>query len=186
MHYFRKHIKNKVLWPLSILWIMAGFVGTFYYFYNSTKPYTWSDDELGLVGWSSDIVAIKFVVILVTVVLVVLPIPVVIAGFIRLRGWRSGNRFRCVVWVGTWIAGVPLMYVADYWGQYPGSSPKIGSPAVLSWGELAICAAWLAMGAVLTWVLARHSRGSDASTFRNASLRPDSPRGPSTGIPPVA
>jgi len=32
--------------------------------------------------------------------------------------------------------------------------PRIGSPAVVSWGELAVLAAWLVLGAVLTWVLA--------------------------------
>jgi len=37
--------------------------------------------------------------------------------------------------------------------------PHIGSPAVVSWGELAICAAWLVLGAVLTWVLAGQRGG---------------------------
>jgi hypothetical protein len=49
------------------------------------------------------------------------------------------------------------------WGTCPtspgracGVMPRIGSPAVVSWGELAILAAWLVLGAVLTWVLTGH------------------------------
>jgi hypothetical protein len=45
--------------------------------------------------------------------------------------------------------------------------PRIGSPAVVSWGELALCAAWLMLGAVLTWILAVPARDPDAPGARS-------------------
>jgi hypothetical protein len=64
-------------------------------------------------------------------------------------------------WAGAWIAGFALIYQAEVWGNYPANCPviadncpAIGSPAVVSWGELGICAAWLVLGAVMTWILA--------------------------------
>ena len=53
--------------------------------------------------------------------------------------------------------------------------PTLVALPVVSWGELAICAAWLVLGAVLTWVLAvRPSRRSavryDLPLFRVRDL----------------
>ena len=165
-------------WLLSMLWVVAGAVNTGYFFYITTKPYTWADVNLGIRGWSTvrghekastDPEAVRIAVFLATVEWLALPIPVLIAGFIRLRGWRPGNWFRAAAWAGAWIAGFALMYQANVWGEYPGtgdaptnfSSGLIGSPAVVSWGELAICAAWLVLGAVLTWILAAPAHRSD-------------------------
>jgi hypothetical protein len=97
----------------------------------------------------------------------VLPIPVLLAGFIRLCGSRPRNWLRAAAWAGAWAAGFALMLQAGVWGEYPArymtyrcSPPgscvlSYGEAAVVSWGELAICAAWLALGAVMTWILAR-------------------------------
>jgi len=46
-------------WSLSILWVVAGTVGTGYDFYITTKPYTWADVSLGIEGWSTDPVAVQ-------------------------------------------------------------------------------------------------------------------------------
>jgi hypothetical protein len=153
-------------WSLSMLWVVAGIVGTGYDFYITTKPYTWADVNLGIRGWSTDPQAVQIAVVLATAASLALPIPVLIAGFIRLRGWRSRSWLRIAAWAGAWIAGFALMYQASGpWGTYPGSPgcpcegmPRIGSPAVVSWGELALCAAWLVLGAVLTWILAVPAR----------------------------
>ena len=156
-------------WSLSMLWVVAGAVGTGYDFYITTKPYTWADASLGIEGWSTDPVAVQIAVVLATAASLALPIPALIAGFIRLRSWRPGNWLRIAAWAGAWIAGFGLIYQAGVWGEYPGSenwyywpSPShIPSPAVVSWGELAICAAWLVLGAVLTRILAGPAHGSD-------------------------
>jgi hypothetical protein len=99
-------------WLLSMLWVVAGAVDTGYVFYITTKPFTWADVNLGIEGWSADPVAVQIAVVLATAAWLALPIPVLIAGFIRLRGWRPGNWFRAASWAGAWIAGFALMYQA--------------------------------------------------------------------------
>jgi hypothetical protein len=152
-------------WSLSMLWVVAGIVGTGYTFYITTKPYTWADVGIGIAGWSTDPVAVQIAVVLATAASLALPIPALIAGFIRLRGWRPRSWLRLAAWAGAWIAGFALIYQATVWGNYPANCPvtggpgmsdcpAIGSPAVVSWGELGICAAWLVLGAVMTWILA--------------------------------
>lgn len=156
------------VWLLSMLWVVAGAVDTGYFFYITTKPFTWADVDLGIRGWSADPQVVQVAVVLATGAWLALPIPVLIAGFMRLRAWRPGNWVRAAAWAGAWVAGLALMYQASTWGTYPGSPgcpcdgmPRIGSPAVVSWRELAICAAWLALAAVLTWIVAVPDRRSD-------------------------
>jgi hypothetical protein len=150
-------------WSLSMLWVVAGTVGTGYDFYITTKPYTWADVGIGIEGWSTDPAAVQIAVVLATAASLALPIPALIAGFIRLRGWRPRSRLRIAAWAGAWVAGFALMYQAEIWGNYPANCPAIGgpencpaigSPAVVSWGELGICAAGLVLGAVMTSILA--------------------------------
>jgi hypothetical protein len=141
-------------WSLSMLWVVAGIVGTGYDFYITTKPYTWADVSIGIYGWSTDPVAVQIAVVLAYAASLALPIPVLIAGFIRLRGWRPRSWLRIAAWAGAWIAGFALMYQGGVWGNYPANCPAIGSPAVVSRGELGICAAWLVLGAVMTSILA--------------------------------
>lgn len=156
------------VWLLSMLWVVAGAVGTGYDFYITTKLYTWADVSLGIEGWSTDPEAVRIAVVLATVASLALPIPLLIAGFVRFRGLRPHNWLRIAAWAGAWIAGFALIYQAGVWGNYPANCPAIadncpaiGSPAVVSWGELGICAAWLVLGAVMTWILAGPAHRSD-------------------------
>jgi hypothetical protein len=156
------------VWMLSMLWVVAGVVGTGYDFYITTKPYTWADVSLGIEGWSTDPEVVRIAVVLATVASLALPIPLLIAGFVRFRGLRPRNWLRIAAWAGAWIAGFALIYQAEVWGNYPANCPAIadncpaiGSPAVVSWGELGICAAWLVLGAVMTWILAGPAHRSD-------------------------
>jgi len=91
--------------------------------------------------------------VIIAVAMVALPVwallsgPLLVAGFVRLRGWR----LRAAGWAGSWLAGLALMkQTADF-----ASAGEGGAHAVLSVGEMAICAAWLALGGVMTWILAR-------------------------------
>ncbi|MGO9583606.1 MAG: hypothetical protein ACLP36_12450 [Acidimicrobiales bacterium] len=169
------------VWLLSMLWVGAGAVYAGYFFYITTKP--WPGIDLGIVGWAEIPVTFQIVIALATFVLCAALVPVPIAGFIRLRGWRRGNWLRAAAWPGAWIAGVALLLLASSWAQYPLHScpnapgPVVppqcpyGSPAVVSWGELPICAAWLVLGILMTWILAvPPARRSDVpSTSRQAS-----------------
>jgi hypothetical protein len=64
---------------------------------------------------------------------------------------------RAGAWAGAWAAGLALMVLA---GQWPPEGPVCGSEtgyytAGLAWAELPICIAFLALGAVMTRILAR-------------------------------
>jgi hypothetical protein len=165
-------------WLASMLWVAAGAVITGYFFYITTKPWTAADQNLGIAGWAATPVPLQVVVALAYIGCLALLIPVPIAGLIRLRGWRRGNWLRAAAWAGAWVAGVGLSALASVWGQYPlDSCPNrplaapqcpFGSPAVVSWGELAVCAAWLVLGAAMTWILAVPARRLDVP---NASSR---------------
>ena len=177
------------VWLLSMLWVGAGAVYAGYFFYLSTKPYPGTD--LGIVGWAEISVPFQIVIALATFVLVAGFFAVPISGLIRLRGWRRARWLRAGSWAGAWIAGLALSALAGYWGQYPHDSchnqsgpvsiqcPS-GSPAVVSWGELPICAAFLILGALMIWILAvprarrldvannsRHAGGGSATTRHN-------------------
>jgi hypothetical protein len=152
------------VWLLSMLWVGAGAIYAGYFFYITTKP--WPGPDLGIIGWSEIPWPIQIVIALATVVLCVALVAGPVAGFIRLRG----NGLRTAAWAGAWIAGVALFVLASSWVQYPlhschnppGSAvpPQCpyGSPAVVSWGELPICAAWLVLGILMTWILAVPSK----------------------------
>jgi hypothetical protein len=76
--------------------------------------------------------------------------PVLVAGFVRLRGWRPRNWHRAAGWVGSWVAGLALMIQAAAWA----AAGLGGTRGLLSVGEMAVCAAWLVLGALMTWILA--------------------------------
>jgi hypothetical protein len=122
-------------WLLSMQWVAAGAAITGYIFYATTPNY---------IGASAGPAAVQIAAVLTLVAWVALPLPVFIAGFIRLRGWRRGSWLRAAAWAGAWIAGAALLLLAHAWGYSPG----------VSWGELPICAAWLLLGTVMTWIMA--------------------------------
>jgi hypothetical protein len=132
-------------WLLSMVWVAAGAVITGYIFYATTPNYISADiDGTGIIGFSAGPAAVQIAAVLASVAWLALPLPVLIAGFIRLRGWRSANWIRTAAWAGAWIAGAALLLLA----RARGNSPEV------SWGELPVCAAWLVLGAVMTWILA--------------------------------
>jgi hypothetical protein len=150
-------------WLLSMLWVAVGVANIGYLFYNTTKPFTWADVTTGIEGLSAYPVAVQNFVSVVSWAWLALALPVLIIGFTRLRGWRRPNWFRAGAWAGTWFAAAALIAQASAWGQYPeqtcphsyqnGMVCPIPSPAVVSWGELPICAVWLVLGVAMTWIL---------------------------------
>lgn len=167
-------------WLLSMLWVMGGVAWTGYEFYVTTKPYGYVGPLEGLSsdGLSAGPVAVRVAVVLVYVASLawlVLPLAALVGGFIRL-GRRQRNWHFAVGWVGALVAGCYLIRLAALYSDYPPGSINdstctrplsdgtfnctLSGPAVVSWGELAICAAWLALGAVMTWILARPARRS--------------------------
>lgn len=148
-------------WLLSMLWVAAAAGNTGYDFYNSTKPL--DEPDLGIPGWSTDPVTVQVAVVAATVAVLALLVPALVAGYPRLYGdWR-----RPAAWTGAWIAGIALSVLEGAWSQYPlDSCPPVhgpgvavpaqcpyGSPAVVSWGLLAVLPAWLALAAAMNWIL---------------------------------
>ena len=82
---------------------------------------------------------------------VLLAVPLLVAGFVRLRGWRQRNWSRTAAWAGAWVAGFALMLLVAVVGAYGADDPGGG----VGWGEWPVFAAWLALGAVMTSVLAK-------------------------------
>jgi hypothetical protein len=154
-------------WLLSMVWVAAGAVITGYIFYATTPNYISADiDGTGIIGFAAGPAAVQIAAVLALVAWLALPLPVAIAGFIRLRGWRPASWIRAAAWAGAWIAGAALLALARAWGNFPG----------VSWGELPVCAAWLVLGAVMTRILAvpawksrlqtRHSGGQQTPESR--------------------
>lgn len=101
---------------------------------------------------------------------VLLTIPVLVAGCIRLwRQRRSGAAG--VAWVGAWVAGLVLIGLCIRWQANPpgimhscgkGCSTLVGFGLTpVSWAELPVCAAFLALGVVMTRILARRGLPQD-------------------------
>lgn len=134
-------------WLLSMLWAMTGAVVTGYYFYATTPNYASADVMgTGFLGFNAGSAFVQIVAVLAGVVWVALPLPLLIAGFIRLRGWRPANWLRAAAWAATWTAGAVLLALAH-------SLAESSYGVDVSWGELPICVAWLALAALMTWIL---------------------------------
>jgi hypothetical protein len=166
-------------WSLSMLWVAIGASGAGYAFAMTTQ--TCSDvcasGVISFFQWNGEPRVIIAVGTLAAAVWMLLAIPVLVAGLARFRRRESRDGNRRYAWIGIWIAGVALMvltYVAAFrWldGNGPvvsteGTTLPSPGPAV-GWGELPVCAAWLALGAVMTWILAGPARrwdGPDTSS----------------------
>ena len=106
-------------WLLSMVWVAAGAVITGYIFYATTLNYISADiDGTGIIGFSAGPAAMQIAAVLASAAWLALPLPVLIAGFIRLRGRRPANWIRTAAWAGAWIAA-PLCWCWHVLGEIP-------------------------------------------------------------------
>jgi MFS family permease len=145
---------------------------------TQTCSYECASGMLWFPQWNGERGVIIAVGALAAVVWMLLAIPVLVAGLARFGRRESRDDIRRYAWIGIWIAGVALMVLALVaafrWLDGNGPVvPTVGTtlpspgPAV-GWGELPICAAWLALGAVMTWILAApHSRNVPENSGRS-------------------
>jgi peptidoglycan/LPS O-acetylase OafA/YrhL len=61
--------------------------------------------------------------VLAAAVWVLLAVPLLVAGFVWLRGWRRRNWLRAARWAGAWIAGLALVVVVVAVGGYGPTFP---------------------------------------------------------------
>jgi hypothetical protein len=160
-------VRGGLVWCLSILWTGLGAAGAGYIFILSTHlPVTTSCDLLDC--WVGEPGVIIAAAKLGGVAWLLLTIPVLVSGLVRLRltPWACW-------WAVAWVAGLALMVPIANWQT---SAPPVISGncwegsgcilagyryAVVSWGELAVFAGWLAVGAAITLILARSARSPD-------------------------
>jgi len=157
-------------WLLSMLWVVVGAGGAIYATVVLSHP---GYQEITLipptVQWPGEPQVIFDAALIAEVAWVLLPLPLLVAGFVRLRGWRPRNWLRVAGWAGSWAAGLALMNQAAEWVA---TGMVSGSRGVLSVGELAICAAWLVLGGAMTWILSGpQTRAGSSVSDSNAATR---------------
>jgi hypothetical protein len=137
-------------WLVSMLWVAVGAGGAIFAAVAVSLP---GPGEVMLVPptvqWFGEPRVIIDAAPIAEVAWVLLSVPLLVAGFVRLRGWRPRNWLRVAGWAGSWVAGLALMYQAADWV----AAGRGATRGVLSVGELAICAAWLVLGGAMTWIL---------------------------------
>jgi hypothetical protein len=157
------------VWRLSMLWVVIGAGGALYSFVGATVGCTTNqctDEEFWFLLWNGEPGVIADVGGLAAGVWVLLAVPLLVAGFVRLRGWRPRNWRPAAAWGGAWLAGCALMALVAVVGAWGSHFRSVG------WGalELPIFAAWLALGAVINRILskppARPSREAPAAPQR--------------------
>jgi len=144
---------------LSILWAGTGAAGAGYIFLLSTHlPAIPTYSRIPC--WAGEPGVIIDAGYLGAAAWLALTIPVLVTGLIRFNGLGTP----AAAWGGAWIAGLALMVPVARWQT---SAPAVQacnnqgcslagySHAVVSWGELPVCAAWLALEAVMMLILAR-------------------------------
>ncbi len=157
------------VWRLSMLWVVIGAGGAGYALVCTMYGCTTSqcvNDEFWFPLYNGEPSVIADVGALAAAAWVLLTAPLLLAGFVRFRGWRRRNWLRTAAWAGAWVAGIALMVLVAVVGAYGADVPG------LAWGELElpIFVAWLALGAVMMSVLAKME---PTSTSPDAGRPPD-------------
>jgi hypothetical protein len=147
------------VWRLSMLWVVIGAGGAGYALVCTLYGCTTSqcvNDEFWFPLYNGEPEVIAAVGALAAAAWVLLAVPLLLAGFVRLRGWWRRNLLRAAAWACAWVAGCGLMILVAVVGAYGSDVPGAG------WGELElpIFAAWLALGAVISQIQSTpaHSR----------------------------
>jgi hypothetical protein len=139
-------------WLLAMLWVVIGAGGAVFATIALIHPgYTEVLLVPPTIQWPGEPQLVIDAALIAEVAWGLLVAPVLIAGFVRLRGWQPRNWLLAVAWAGSWVVGLVLMIQATKWV----AAGLGGTRAALSIGEIAILVAWLALGAVMSWILAR-------------------------------
>jgi len=143
------------VWWLSMLWVVMGAGGVVYAIVCTTVGCTTNqctNDEFWFVLWNGEPGVIADVGDLAETVWPLLAVLVLVAGFVRLRGWRWRNWHRTAAWAGAWIAGIVLIVAVAVVAE-GSETPSVGWVAL----ELPIFAAWLALGRRVSRILSTPS-----------------------------
>jgi hypothetical protein len=150
------------VWWLAGLWVVIGAGGAIYATVL-VNHITLSVDFYWMLQWNGEPGVIIAIGAIAEVAWALLSLPVLIAGFVRLRGWRPRNWLWAAGWAILWVAGMVLMNQAADWAI----AGENGTSSGLSVAELAICAGWLALGGAMTWILSTPQIRADSSSDSN-------------------
>jgi hypothetical protein len=154
------------VWLLAMLWVAIGTGAAGYAFVMTTQTCNNEcvNDTFWFPQWTAEPGLIIAAGGLAAGMWILLAVPLLVAGFVRLRGWRPRNWLRATAWAGAWVAGFALMglalFSAEAWEDGSGASN-------VAWGELAIFAVLLGLGAVMTRILAAPAHGSGLRGAQN-------------------
>lgn len=151
-------------WWLAELWVLIGAGGAIYATVL-VNHITLSVDFYWMLQWNGEPGVIIAIGAIAEVAWALLSLPVLIAGFVQLRGWRPRNWLRVAGWAICWVAGMVLMNQAADWAI----AGENGTRSGLSVAELAICAGWLALGGAMTWILCTPRTRADSSGDSNVA-----------------
>lgn len=165
-------VRGPLAWCLSILWAGLGAAGAGYDFILS--EHVPQAAYRGIHQWVGEPEAIYLAAVLGALVWLLLTIPVLVAGFVRIRrrwlraGASDAGWFAGCLWAGAWATGIALMFPIANWqplapavlacSKNQGCALAGYHYAVVSRGDLAIFAAWLALAAAMTLMLALAGR----------------------------
>ncbi len=173
-------VRGALVWCLSMLWVAVGAAGAGYVFILSAHVPDAVYIGIALPSWVGESDATYVAGQLGAMAWLLLTIPVLVAGLVRLRQtpWIFW-------WALAWVAGLALAFpVADWQPSAPAVWACSGNQgcalagyryAVVSWGELAVFAGWLALGAAMVVILARpvrHRNLSDATSRARGEASP--------------
>jgi hypothetical protein len=142
------------VWLLSMLWVAIGAGGAIYLIVAFAHP-GYGEGLLipPTIQWPGEPQVFSAVAVIAEMTWFLLAGPVLIAGFVWLffiRGWRPRNWLRVAGWTGSCVAGLSLVNQTRDFAR----AGLSGTSSRLVVGELAICAAWLVLGILMTWILA--------------------------------
>ena len=140
------------VWWLSMLWVVMGAGGVVYAFVCTLVGCTTNqctNDEFLFVLWNGEPGVIAAVGNLAETAWPPLTVLLLVAGFVRLRGWRRRNWLRTAAWTGAWVAGIALMAFLAVVAGLGSENPSLVWAAL----ELPVFAAWLVLGTKMTQVL---------------------------------
>src|SRR5215472_17428004 len=158
------------VWWLSMLWVASGAGWVVYAFVCTTVGCTTNqctNEEFwfallngapALVYWAGN---------LAEMIWPLLAVIVLVAGFVRVRGWRWRNWRRVAGWAGAWVAGIALIVLVAVVAGLGSEAPSVAWGAV----ELPIFAAWLALGARVNRILSTPAHGRDMPETSERSSR---------------
>lgn len=141
------------IWVMSMVWVAIGVGSAIYATVVLSHP---GYQEVLLipktVQWPGEPLVIIDAAPVAELAWGMLSVPVLIAGLVRLLFWRPRNWIRAAAWSGSWVAGLLLMSQAASWVAFYDGGYGVSVASKL--GEMGICAAWLILGLLMSWILA--------------------------------